>query len=121
MTESQSEKFLGKHTPNISVGIHVGSSLVKVKDTHLMNNDQPMAENLCRRLGKCIIYILCNVSSHWLSVMPSLIGQSQLCIWVISTRLFSNSFFLRVICRGQLCIATLCKRTVPKDKIFEIQ
>ena len=71
-------------TSNISVGIHVGSSLVKMEDTHLMNNNQPMAEILCWGVGKCIIYILYNVSSHWLSVMPTLIGQIQLCIWVMS-------------------------------------
>ena len=50
-TESQSEKCLAQNESNISVGVHVGSSLIKVKDTHLMNNNQPVAEILCWRLG----------------------------------------------------------------------
>ena len=50
MIESQSEKCLAQNESNISVGVHVGSSLMKVKDTHLMNNNQPVAEILCWRL-----------------------------------------------------------------------
>ena len=50
MIESQSEKCLAQNESNISVGVHVGSSLTKVKDTHLMNNNQPVAEILCWRL-----------------------------------------------------------------------
>ena len=50
MIESQSEKCLAQNESNISVGVHVGSSLIKVKDTHLMNNNQPVAEILCWRL-----------------------------------------------------------------------
>ena len=52
MIKSQSEKCLAQNESNISVGVHVGSSLIKVKDTHLMNNNQPVAEILCWRLGK---------------------------------------------------------------------
>ena len=50
MIKSQSEKCLAQSESNISVGVHVGSSLIKVKDTHLMNNNQPVAEILCWRL-----------------------------------------------------------------------
>ena len=50
MIKSQSEKCLAQNESNISVGVHVGSSLIKVKDTHLMNNNQPVAEILCWRL-----------------------------------------------------------------------
>ena len=50
MIESQSEKCLVQNESSISVGVHVGSSLTKVKDTHLMNNNQPVAEILCWRL-----------------------------------------------------------------------
>ena len=49
MIESQSEKCLDQHESNISVGVHVGSSLIKVKNTHLMNNNQLVAEILCWR------------------------------------------------------------------------
>ena len=49
MIKSQSEKCLVQNESNISVGVHVGSSLIKVKDTHLMNNNQPVAEILCWR------------------------------------------------------------------------
>ena len=57
MIESQSEKSLAQNESNISVGVHdVGSRLVKVKDTHLMNNNQPVAEILCWRLpGEWVI------------------------------------------------------------------
>ena len=50
MIKSQSEKCLAQNEPNIYVGVHVGSGLIKVKDTHLMNNNQPVAEILCWRL-----------------------------------------------------------------------
>ena len=51
MIKSHSEKCLAQNEANISVGVHVGSSLIKVKDTHLMNNNQPVAEILCWRLS----------------------------------------------------------------------
>ena len=54
MIKSQSEKCLAQNESNISVGVHVGSSLIKVKDTHLMNNNQPVAEILCWRLERKI-------------------------------------------------------------------
>ena len=57
MIKSQSEKCLAQNESNISVGVHVGSSLVKVKDTHLMNNNQPVAEILCWRLH-CQVHLL---------------------------------------------------------------
>ena len=53
MIESQSEKCLAQNKSNISVGVHVGSSLIKVKDTHLMNNNQPV-EILCWRLDNLV-------------------------------------------------------------------
>ena len=46
MIKSQSEKCLAQNESNISVGVHVGSSLIKVKDTHLH-----VAEILCWRLS----------------------------------------------------------------------
>ena len=52
MIKSQFEKCLAQNESNISVGVHVGSSLTKVKDTHLMHNNQPVAEILCWRLGR---------------------------------------------------------------------
>ena len=55
MIESQSEKCLAQNEWNISVDVHVGSSLTKVKDPHLMNNNQPVAEILCWRLELDII------------------------------------------------------------------
>ena len=50
MIKSQSEKCLAQNESNISVGVDVESSLIKVKDTHLMNDNQPVAEILCWRL-----------------------------------------------------------------------
>ena len=50
MIKSQSEECLAQNESNISVGVHVGSSLIKVKDTHLMDNNQPVADILCWRL-----------------------------------------------------------------------
>ena len=50
MIKSQSEKCLAQNESNISVGVHVGSSQIKAKDTHLMNDNQPVAEILCWRL-----------------------------------------------------------------------
>ena len=43
-------KCFAQNESNISVGVHVGSSLIKVKDTNLINNNQPVAEILCWRL-----------------------------------------------------------------------
>ena len=50
MAESQPDKSLAKSASNVSTGVHLKNSPVKVKDTHLMNNNQPMAEILC---GDC--------------------------------------------------------------------
>ena len=50
MIESRSEKCLAQNESFNSVGVHVGSSLTKVKDTHFVNNNQPVAEILCWRL-----------------------------------------------------------------------
>ena len=44
MIESQSENCLAKNASNISVGVHIGINLMKAKGTHLMNNNQPVAE-----------------------------------------------------------------------------
>ena len=44
MIESQSENCLAKNASNISVGVHVGINLMTATDTHLMNNNQPVAE-----------------------------------------------------------------------------
>ena len=55
MIKSQSEKYLAQNESNISVGVHFGSSLIKVKDTHLMNNNQPVAEILYWRLHREVI------------------------------------------------------------------
>ena len=63
MIESQSEKCLAQNESNISVGVHVGSSLMKVKDTHLMNNNQPVAEILCWRLPAEVLSQLDNTSN----------------------------------------------------------
>ena len=43
--------MLSLNESNISIGVHVGSSLIKVKGTHLMNNNQHVAEILCWRLA----------------------------------------------------------------------
>ena len=72
MIKSQSEKCSAQNESNISVGVHVGSSLIEVKDTHLMNNNQPVAEILCWRLSGCTI-------SDWLHALVALniyTGQS---------------------------------------------
>ena len=44
MTKSQFDKRLAKSASNVAVGVHLRNSLVKVKRTHLMNHNQPMAE-----------------------------------------------------------------------------
>ena len=63
VAESQPDKSLAKNASNVSTGVYLRNSPVKVKDTHLMNNNQPMAEILCvdcqevnlKRMGKVII------------------------------------------------------------------
>ena len=46
MAESQPHKSLAKSASNVSAGVHLRNSPVKVKDTHLMNNNQPVADIL---------------------------------------------------------------------------
>ena len=70
MIESQSEKCLAQNESNISVSVHVGSSLMKVKDTHLMNNNQPVAEILCWRLASLNMRIIDHLVSR--SILASL-------------------------------------------------
>ena len=71
MIESQSEKCLAQNESNISVGVHVGSSLTKVKDTHLMNNNQPVAEILCWRLSESQYALFSEaVQSSFVTVTP---------------------------------------------------
>ena len=95
MIKSQSEKCSSQNESNISVGVHVGSSLIKVKDTHLMNNNQPVAEILCWRLSGCTI-------SDWLHALVALniyTGQSWTarkqggkieCPWICGAGLLVN-------------------------------
>ena len=95
MIKSQSEKCLAQNESNISVGVHVGSSLIKVKDTHLMNNNQPVAEILCWRLGESgtpstIIYV------RWSSRRYEL-GCDTPVLWVLpwhsnTTRVLSDYY-----------------------------
>ena len=47
MAESQPDKSLAKSASNVSTGVHFKNGPVKVNDTHLMNNNQPMAGILC--------------------------------------------------------------------------
>ena len=46
VADSQSDRNLAKNASNVSAGVHLRNGPVKVKDTHLMNN-QPIAEILC--------------------------------------------------------------------------
>ena len=50
---TQSDKGLAKIAEGVSPRRHAETSLVKVKDTHLMNNKLPPAEILC---GECLIF-----------------------------------------------------------------
>ena len=98
MIKSQSEKWLAQNESNISVGVHVGSSLIKVKDTHLMNNNQPVAEILCwrlayRRLPQWCGTLLADVFAYCLQVgshdrlftvaATSAICESHICMFLL--------------------------------------
>ena len=91
MIESKSEKCLAQNESNIYVGVHVASSLTKVKDTHLMNNNQPVAEILCWRLMgalwvshcRCLELAVINITRigqwtcHWIYINQLHVSSSH--------------------------------------------
>ena len=63
--ESQPNKGLAKSASNVSTGVHLRNKPANVKDTPLMNNNQPMEEIMCADWCEpCVMRLNCkNISA----------------------------------------------------------
>ena len=64
-TVTQSDKGLANIAKGASPRRHAETSLVKVKDTHLMNNKLPPAEILCGEWGASYIHPVYQAIMKW--------------------------------------------------------